>query len=190
MDDQEQYHRRLCLRIEGIPAAEQSKGDSAEQWLAKVKQMFEKVNASVPDNVIDKAHGIGNRHQMTVRFTTWRNRTPVYRARKKPKSPYKIRLDLTKKRLNTVISTNDILKLRNLAFLSLTSTVDFVRRLVISFTIFRMKRISKASLHNWIWILKMWTVKRESLTPKKNMKRMFDSISEEWIFKPFCPVVF
>ena len=36
---------------------------------------------------------------MIVRFTTWRHRTEVYRARKKSKS-VKIRLDLTKLRLN------------------------------------------------------------------------------------------
>ena len=114
--DQEQYHRRLCLRIDGIPAAAPGKSESGEQCLTKVKQMFKKLNVKVPDTVIDRAHRIGNRHQMIVRFTTWRHRTLVYRARKKPESPYKIRLDLTKKRLNTVIATNDVLQAKKLGF--------------------------------------------------------------------------
>ncbi len=116
VDDQEQYHRRLCLRIDGIPAAEKDKSESGEQCLEKVKQMFKKLNINVPDNVIDRAHRIGNRRQMIVRFTTWRHRTLVYRARKKPDSPYKIRLDLTKKRLNTIIATNEILQAKKLGF--------------------------------------------------------------------------
>ena len=90
MDDQEQYHRRLCLRIEGIPAAEKGKSESSEQCVAKVKQMFKKLNVNVPDIVIDRAHRIGKRHQMIVRFMTWRHRMLVYRARKKLESPYKI----------------------------------------------------------------------------------------------------
>ena len=116
VDDQEQYHRRLCLRIEGIPAAGEGKSESGDQCLAKVKQMFKKLNVNVPETVIDRAHMIGNRHQMIVRFTTWRHRTLVYRARKKPESPYKIRLDLTKKRLNTIIATNDVLQAKKLGF--------------------------------------------------------------------------
>lgn len=116
VDDQEQYHRRLCLRIEGIPAVGEGKSESGEQCLTKVKQMFKKLNVNVPDAVIDRAHRIGNRNQMIVRFTTWRHRTLVYRARKKPESPYKIRLDLTKKRLSTVIATNDVLQAKNLGF--------------------------------------------------------------------------
>ena len=120
VDDQEQYHRRLCLRIDGIPAAAPGKSESGEQCLTKVKQMFKKLNVNVPDTVIDRAHRIGNRsgnrHQMIVRFTTWRHRTLAYRARKKPESPYKIRLDLTKKRLSTVIATNDVLQAKKLGF--------------------------------------------------------------------------
>ena len=81
-----------------------------------VKEMFKKLNVNVPDTVIDRAHRIGNRHQRIVRFTTWRHRTLVYRARKKPQSPYKIRLDLTKKRLNTVIVTKGVLKAKRLGF--------------------------------------------------------------------------
>ena len=148
VDDQEQYHRRLCLRIEGIPAAEKGKGESGEQCLAKVNQMVKKLNVNVPDVVIDRAHRIGKRHQIIVGFTTWRHRTLTYRARKKPESPYKIRLDLTEKRLNTVIATNNVLKAKKLGFSFADVNLDFVRGLVISFIISRMKRILKVSLQN------------------------------------------
>ena len=57
MDDQEQYHRRLCLRIDGIPAAAPGKSESGEQCLTKVKQIFKKLNVNVPDTVIDRAQG-------------------------------------------------------------------------------------------------------------------------------------
>ena len=57
------------------------------------------------------ANGDGKpRQQVIVRLTTWRQRTAIYRARKKAKSSVKIRLDLTKTRLDLLISANDILK--------------------------------------------------------------------------------
>ena len=40
VDDQEQYNHRLCLRIDGIPTVEDSKTESDEQYLEKVKQIF------------------------------------------------------------------------------------------------------------------------------------------------------
>ncbi len=87
VDDQEQYNRRLCLRIDGIATEER---ESGEKCLAKVKAVFAKLDVDVPDNVIDRAHRIGSPkvvkgkkvHTMIVRFTTWRHRTAVYRARK------------------------------------------------------------------------------------------------------------
>ena len=78
--------------------------------------MFMKLKVSIPDTVIDRAHRIGNRNQRILRFTTLWHRILVYRARKKPESPYKIRLDLTKKRLNTVIATTDVLQAKKLGF--------------------------------------------------------------------------
>ena len=108
VDDQEQYNRRLCLRIDGIPVSE-NETESGDQCLKKVKAVLEKLNVNVPEEVIDRAHRIGRPkvfngrkiHTMIVRFTTWRHRTAVYRARKTCPS-YRIKLDLTKKRLDTV----------------------------------------------------------------------------------------
>ena len=110
--DQDQYNCRLCLRIAGVPITGEGKNESGEQYLAKVKQVFQALNVNLPDTATDRAHRIGRGHQMIVRFTSWRYRTLVYRARRTKDSPYKIRLDLTKKRLNTIVATSDILKVK------------------------------------------------------------------------------
>ena len=56
LDDKEQYNRRLCLRIDGIPTAEEGKTESGEQCLGKVKQIFKNLNVSIPDTAIDRTH--------------------------------------------------------------------------------------------------------------------------------------
>ena len=113
-EENEQYQRRLCLRINGI---EMSDDESGEDCLDKVKKVFEDIKAEVPDVAIDRAHRIGKikrdnngkpQRQMIVRFTSWRFRTRVYRARKATKK-YKIYLDLTKSRLNLINTANDLL---------------------------------------------------------------------------------
>ena len=85
-DDLEQYHRRLCLRINGIPAPEAGERETGDQSLEKVKEVFNELGVDIPDQVIDEAHRIGDikliegrrYKQMIVRFTTWRHRTLVY----------------------------------------------------------------------------------------------------------------
>ena len=56
VDDQEQYTRRLCLRIDGIAPDEK---ESSEECLGKVKAVFANIKVNVPDDVIDRAHRIG-----------------------------------------------------------------------------------------------------------------------------------
>lgn len=119
-ESQEQYSRRLCLRIDRIDLPKNGDHETAEQCLEKVKKVFDEIDVKVPDAVIDRAHRIGpkktvqgeTRQQMIVRFTTWRHRTAVYRARKKAKK-VKIRLDLTKRRLDLLILANSILESHN-----------------------------------------------------------------------------
>ena len=65
---------------------------------------------AVKDNYMSKAM-----HTMIVRFTTWRHRTAVYRARKNCSSN-KIRLDLTNKRLDAVTRLYQLLQSRKLGF--------------------------------------------------------------------------
>ena len=119
-DDQEQYQRRLCLRLNGAKV-KTGDGESGEECLKIVKDIFKELDVDVPDSVIDRAHRIGNviekdgkcTHQIIVRFTTWRHRPAVYKARKISQS-YKFRLDLTRKRIKIIGRTNDILRANNI----------------------------------------------------------------------------
>lgn len=116
-ESQEQYSRRLCLRIDGMPPPSNGEKETSEDCLTKVKEIFEEIDVQIPDAVIDRAHRIGPKkidkgtlkQQVIVRFTTWRHRTAVYRARKKA-SNVKFRLDLTKKRLELLNLANLMLK--------------------------------------------------------------------------------
>ena len=82
-----------------------------------MKKIFEELEVTVADAVLDRAHRIGQikkkngktYQQVIVRFTTWRHRTYVYRARKKASS-VKIRLDLTKDRLNLLLMAREVLQ--------------------------------------------------------------------------------
>ena len=117
-NNQEQYNRRLCLRINGIPLPRKSnESESADECLQKVKGVFKEIGVAIPDEVIDRAHRIGKvrqsrgkkSQQMIVKFTTWRHRIMVYRARKNSKK-VKIHLDLTKSNLDLIIRANEKLK--------------------------------------------------------------------------------
>lgn len=116
VDDMEQYQRRLCLRINGIPCAN---NESAEDCLQKVKSLVKNdLKVDVPDLAFDRAHRIGQVSQETengktyqsiiVRFTTWRHRTIVFRARKNTRK-VRIKLDLTRKRIKLLEQANDLL---------------------------------------------------------------------------------
>ena len=111
-ESQEQYSRKLCLRI---PA--KGNQESSDDVLEKVKNVLTEIGVEVPDAVIDRAHRIGPKsfadgkakQQVIVRLTTWRHRTAIYRAREKS-NKVKICLDLTKPRLNLIIAANELLK--------------------------------------------------------------------------------
>ena len=99
-----QYGRRICLRIEGVPSAEQ---ETSEEVLEKVKYLVSESGCNIPDAVIDRAHRIGKGYtdkksnlfckSIIFRFTTFRHRTMLYRNRNKLKKA-KVKLDLTKTR--------------------------------------------------------------------------------------------
>ena len=85
-EEQEQYGRRLCLRIEGVPSAEK---ETSEEVLEKVKCLVSESGCDITDVVIDRAHRIGKGYtdkksylscnSIIVRFTTFRHRTMLYR---------------------------------------------------------------------------------------------------------------
>ena len=86
----EQYGRRLCLRVDEIPAVN---NESSDDVMNLTKSLFEEAKFSVPENVLDRAHRIGPIHNnrvskkkcksIIVRFTTFHHRTLFYRAGKK-----------------------------------------------------------------------------------------------------------
>ena len=88
-DEQEQYWRRLRLRMSDveIKAGEPELG---EDCLKKVKNIFNELSVKIPESAIDRAHCIGQVkeskgkqfRQIIIRFTTWRHRTMVHKARK------------------------------------------------------------------------------------------------------------
>lgn len=121
-DDNEQYHRRLCLRFNGMELKE-GRNESGEECLKKIKKVLkDELKVDIPDVVIDRAHRIGpvkedptskkKFQSIIVRFTTWRHRTLAYRARKKTKQ-VRVRLDLTRRKVkllekaNTWLEDND-----------------------------------------------------------------------------------
>ena len=57
-EEQEQYSRRLCIRIEGIEES-RSKKESGEESLEKVMKVLQDLKVAVPDCCIDRAHRIG-----------------------------------------------------------------------------------------------------------------------------------
>ena len=112
----EQYQRRLCLRINGIDMPSNGLKETGEECLSKVRNALDKLKVDIPDTVIDRAHRIGRMkvidgkkvQPMIVRFTTWRHRTNVYRARKNCEE-YRIKLDLTKDRVSLLKRANELL---------------------------------------------------------------------------------
>ena len=124
-DDNEQYHRRLCLRFNGIEM-DKDKDESGESCLRKIKtSLKDELEVDIPDMVIDRAHRIGpvkqnpttNKKLQTiiVRFTTWRHRSMVYRARKKSEK-FKVHLDLTHRKVKLLEKANTWLKDKNECF--------------------------------------------------------------------------
>ena len=116
-DDLEQYGRRLCLRIDGVPTVQ---NESSEEVLEKVKSLFTEGKVEIPDTVLDRAHRIGpsytdkaskkNCKSIIVRFTTFRHRTMFYGVRKNLRKGIKVKLDLTKSRFDLLKQANDHVK--------------------------------------------------------------------------------
>ena len=116
-EELEQYGRRLCLRIDGVPTV---KDESRDDVLEFTKSLFKEAKVAVPDIVLDCAHRAEPSYtdritskkckSIIVRFTTFRHRTLFYRARKNLKSGFKVKLDLTKSRFNLLKKANDHVK--------------------------------------------------------------------------------
>ena len=119
-DEAEQYQRRLCLRIYGVELKDGADGEPGDECLTQVKEMLEQeLKIDVPDFAIDRAHRIGPNKKdpsskrryrpIIIRFTSWRHRTAVYKARKAT-NKFQVRLDLTSRRVKLLKKANDVFK--------------------------------------------------------------------------------
>ena len=113
IDDGEQYSKRLCLRINGIDLPQQGESDNC---IERVKEVLDELDCGVGIGSVDRAHRIGPmrtrnsdgkvRQQMIVPFSSFTDRTKVYRSRKKV-TRVRITLDLTRSRLSTLLEAED-----------------------------------------------------------------------------------
>ena len=81
-DELEQYGRQLCIRIDGVPVAE---NETSNDVLQNVKSIIEESSSEIPDVAIDRAHRIGKTYtdktsgvkwkSIIVWFMTFRHRT-------------------------------------------------------------------------------------------------------------------
>ena len=113
IDDSEQYSRRMCLRINGVPLP---KDNEKEDCVKIVNELIKEAGVDVTKDSIDRAHRIGRvsgdgKQQIIARFKSFRERTLVYRSRKKCKKAA-MYLDLTKRRLELLFWAKDAIKNR------------------------------------------------------------------------------
>ena len=113
-DGLEQYSRRNSLRITGIP---ESEGNTNTDKI--VLDMCKDIGLSLTDSDIDRSHWVGKPNglkprQIIVKFTSYRSRQQVYKARSRLKaSDYKnvyINENLTKIRIKLLYDARQLLK--------------------------------------------------------------------------------
>ena len=107
IDDNESYGRRQNLRITGIKQPIDGSKESEDECLQKVKIEIEKLGVTVHSHMLDRAHRVGriknaqdgtvHNRPMIVRFTSWKDRTTVYRSRVKG-GDVRFYIDLTQRR--------------------------------------------------------------------------------------------
>ena len=119
VDDQEQYGRRYCLRINSYPANEEGE---REDVMKVIEECCGEMDTPFVPSKIDRAHRIGRVttdkrtkkkvQPIIIKFRSWESRTAFYRARPKWKQgggarKFSVALDLTKDRLSLLYSARD-----------------------------------------------------------------------------------
>ena len=112
-DDNEQYSRRSCVRINGIEYKNKGNGENVKEIIANC---LESLNLPYDENTIDRANRIGKTivddtgmptKSIIVKFKSWNVRTNFYKARPKKNDKgtkkagmksFSVSLDLTKRR--------------------------------------------------------------------------------------------
>ena len=111
----------MCLRFDNIQVSASVKGlcqslcQSVEDCVKIFINILNKTKCGVGKAAIDRAHRMGltktkdsvTTQQIIVSFKSFTERTKVYRCREEITSDVKIRLDLTKGRLSTLITAKD-----------------------------------------------------------------------------------
>ena len=77
----------------------------SEKVLETIKCLFSEANINIPDAYIDREHRVSRTDDtVIVRFTTFLHPTKFWRKRTKLKNGVKVHLDLTKARLDLLIT--------------------------------------------------------------------------------------
>ena len=109
-EENEQYGRRLCLRIKGIPRKEKERSDEV---LEQVRKLFGEAEVTIPDAVLDRAHRVSkSNHDVVVKFTTFCHITLFHRKCKTLKGK-SLHLDLTNSRLRLLSDAKKLISIRN-----------------------------------------------------------------------------
>ena len=116
-EELEQYGRRLCLHVDGVPTVKDKLNDDV---LEVTKSLFIEAKVAFPYNVLDHAHRIRPSYadritnkkmqSIVVRFTTFRHRTLFYRARENLKGEFKVKLELAKPWFDLLKESNHCVK--------------------------------------------------------------------------------
>ena len=95
IEELEKYGRRLCIRVEGVPATDNETSEEV-RWLINETECY------IPKAVIDRAHCIGNSYKdrktntfcksIIVRFSNFGHCTLFYQNRSKLKNNAKVKL--------------------------------------------------------------------------------------------------
>lgn len=111
-EELEQYGRRLCLRIDGVPCQQ---NETSDDVLEKVVGIISDAKCDIPGNVLDRAHRIGpfykdkksgkDMRSIIVRFSTFRHRSLLYKSRRNLKNNISLKLDLTRFRYKTLVDS-------------------------------------------------------------------------------------
>ena len=74
-EELDQYGRRLCLRIDGVPTV---KNESSDDVLEFTKSLFKEAKVEVPDNVFDRTHRIGSSYTDRITVKMQKHHCEIY----------------------------------------------------------------------------------------------------------------
>ena len=120
----EQYSKRSCLRIHGVPAPAKGADETPEAVSKIVEDAHKQLGVRFDGKNIDRAHRIGKpvtkdgktTQSVIIKFTNWNARCDFYRARPTKTNGIKVKgftsvgLDLTKHRLDLLTQARELVE--------------------------------------------------------------------------------